>query len=613
MNDTKLSLNAVQYWLNPAEVRDRHSIVMDRLRVVMGYLKKTPICISSPTLTLTVSPANFKFPSTQAVKNETTKERETCGIPASNVREEYLKSLDLPYLSRISKKEGPYDYKRAMEFSKALKRTMDSKSADQTIFSLCSESIAKLISLLLQITPDKLVVPSSTRIFPRELFTDIPKLTDEITSDTDKFANYIGLLTHTKFHYKGSSSQGGIIPKLLNSLLHPSNSQTVKLKSTSVFNDVIFYYTTKNNFATCRELFAQMKAEGFNPDTMTYNLLLRSLRKNDALVKQKLPYDEAVFYLTKMKIEGVPADVITWNTCYLLLKDNISRAIFLEKMIEKNVPLTQHIIHAVLGASDVPYQAVINFLVEYDFPIDTNIIKICFSKLIEEENYERSWKLLEHAKRSKFNVSDPFFLETYIRKFADMGRMDLSLITFNTLTTKYMVTPTLHCYDMLFKCLVRQGYHKNFGVVYKYLVQKLKHLTGGKIISNYWIVKSRAILKFNIGSKGDRDISQAVSDLDHLIKKCVWNEDKGLKIDCWDQYYQYRRLFRTVGAVPHHTSSKKLNKEQYPAEASRKKKKYIKRMKETSIANKKLKDAQYEKDYYGALKNDLLNRGIMDN
>ncbi|KAG0672949.1 mitochondrial translation initiation protein [Kluyveromyces marxianus] len=566
MTDTILSLNALQYWLNPAEVRDRHSIVMDRLRVVTGYLKKTPICISSPTLTLTVSPANFKFPSTQAVKNETTKERETCGIPASNVREEYLKSLDLPYLSRISKKEGPYDYKRAIEFSNALKRTMDSKSADQTIFSLCSENIAKLISLLLQITPDKLVVPSSTRIFPRELFTDIPKLTDEITSDTDKFANYVGLLTHTKFHYKGSSSQGGIIPKLLNSLLHPSNNQTVKLKSTSVFNDVIFYYTTKNNFATCRELFAQMKAEGFNPDTMTYNLLLRSLRKNDALVKQKLPYDEAVFYLTKMKIEGVPADVITWNTCYLLLKDNISRAIFLEKMIEKN-----------------------------------------------EENYERSWKLLEHAKRSKFNVSDPFFLETYIRKFADMGRMDLSLITFNTLTTKYMVTRTLHCYDMLFKCLVRQGYHKNFSVVYKYLVQKLKHLTGGKIISNYWIVKSRAILKFNIESKGDRDISQAVSDLDHLIKKCVWNEDKGMKIDCWDQYYQYRKLFRTVGAVPHHTSSKKLNKEQYPAEASRKKKKYIKRMKETSIANKKLKDAQYEKDYYGALKNDLLNRGIMDN
>lgn len=589
---------------------------MDKLRLLGSYLRKSPLTSTVSEPGIKISPKQFTFSVRVRDKDRPSKISTTkINEPASKlentstvVHNEYLNSLQLPYLARTSLRVSKYDYKRAAQFSNTLKRTLKTQDAHERIFSISSEDVAKLISSLFQVSEDNVSLVAKKRFFERECFTEIPKITEEVLSDIQEFEDYIGLLTHTKFHHKGSSLQDGIIPKLLKNLLHPSNLRIAPLKTASVFNDVIYYYGNKNNFATCRELYAQMKSEGIAPNVQTYNLMLRNLLRNSRLIKQQLPYREAIFYLERMKKENISADVITWNTCYFLLKDNISRVIFLEKMVERGVPLTYHLLYGILEEEDIPFNVIIDFLRENDIPVDTKIIKICHRSLIKRDKFQASWKLMEYARHLNFRVKDPFFLEEYLRQFSEKGRMDMCIMTVNTFKATFEVEPTLHCYDLLFKCLVRQGYSSEFSRVYQMLLINLKEHTGGHVVMNYWIAKCRAIMNSNIKTIPTHD---SITRLDALAKRCIWDK-RGIKWNCWLEYSEYRNVFRRLGSVPYQSNSRDQLDKHEVAKSSKKKVKYLKKLKETAIRNKQSHDAAYRNDYYSALKNDLINRGIIE-
>lgn len=444
------------------------------------------------------------------------------------------------------------------------------------------------------------------------MFTDIPAITEDIVKDERLFSDYIALISHSEFHFRGSSRQRGIIPKLLRNLLHPSNLRTASLKSASAFNDAIYYFGKKYDFATCRELYAQMKSEGISPTAKTYNLLLLNLVRNENIAKQKLPFDEAIHYLEEMHKHKLSADIITWNTCYFMLKDDISRAIFLEKMTEKNVPITQSLISGILKKTDIPSSVIFEFLFENKIPMNNRLIQIYHEKLVSEGKYEESWKLIQYANKLKYFIKNPIFLDVYLRSLAEKGRIDMALLTFNTFVTKYGLKPTVHSYHMLFKCLVRSGYHKNFHHVYNVLMKNFKGLTGDQIIMDHWIVKSRSILKYNIKKCSN---ANDILDLDVLMKNAFWDDARGMKWNCWLDYPEYRKLFRKLGSVPSKKDQIKIKKSpetKSDVDVRKLKKAYLKHNKESAIGNKKLQNKPYTSNYYAALKNDLSHRGILN-
>lgn len=586
---------------------------MDKIRLISKAIQKNGVSTSARPELSKVAPDLFavstpvsgemRMSGTESKQRATSTPSPSPTISERNSWSEYLTALQAPHLSRIDAKSENYDYKSAIRFTQGLNSVSKRKSANGALFSMSSERVAKVISILLQLPEAHQNSDQENRKIPKEYFGELPAITDDLIKDEKRFADYIGLITNCTFHYKGSSKSTGIIPKLLKSLLHPSNLRTAPLKSTMIFNDAIHYFGQKQDFATCRELYAQMKLEGFVPTTRTYNLLLMNLVRNQKMPKQKLPFDEAIFYLEQMMKNKTPADGKTWNACFLLLRDNISRAIFMEKMAEKNVPITSSLICSLLGTKEVSSSNFFEFLLANNIPVDNLIIKLCHKKLVEEEKYEESWKLLNRAGELNYNLRDPYFLEMFLRSFAEKGRIDMALLTFNTMTQEG-VRPTAHCYDMLFKCLVRKGYHKKFHDVYNVLCKFYKGY-GGYIVMSYWFAKARSIVKFNIG-KHSTDFN--VQKLDNLVKSCKWDEDRGMKWDCWFHYPEYREAFRSLGCIP---VNKKMLAEQ-SSETAKSKREYLKKTKSNALINKLSRRKGYLNDFYGTLQKELNSRGIVE-
>ena len=248
---------------------------MESLRAIAKAIKKYPVAIPAKGSSVSIHPGLFPtsmsdFKNDRPSKKEGESKEQYDDKFEQTVRKEYLSALQLPYLARLNPRNESYDYKSAHSFTNGIQSTLRRKNAQNVMFSLSGQSVAKLISVLLQLTKTPLPLPEESRIFPREVFTDIPAITEDIVKDERLFSDYIALISHSEFHFRGSSRQRGIIPKLLRNLLHPSNLRTASLKSASAFNDAIYYFGKKYDFATCRELYAQMKSEGISPVSYTH-------------------------------------------------------------------------------------------------------------------------------------------------------------------------------------------------------------------------------------------------------------------------------------------------------------------------------------------------------
>lgn len=522
--------------------------------------------------------------------------------------QEYLAPLRSHPFSRHRIRDD-YDESSAKSFNSNLNNIKRAHNSKAILFNRTYQFVGDMLAILIPLTPNELTINGSTRSFLNEAFTEVPPIPD-FKIHTQLFEDYIGLLTHTHFYYKKSSKLNGIIPKMLRNLMHPSNINTMHLKNVNVYNDVIYFFSERFDFATCRELFVQMKIEGIHPNTRTFNLMLRNLLKNSHIRKSKLPHKEALYYLNRMKSCGIQADTITWTTCYQLLMEDISRDIFIEKMVQNNVPITSNFVYAVFRNGSYSSKEVLRFLSEHSVPLNSKLFNLCIRKLAEEQNFQVAWAFMNHAyENANFNPSHEC-LNIFLRSFAEQGRLDLALLTFNTATIKYEIRPNIHSFDMLFKALVRNGYTKKFPVVLEYLKQKLKAHTKNVSIFSYWLLKARGISKFNIKKTCTEDQVEVARK---ILDSALWDSG-GIKWNCWKECgAELRKAFRLLGCVPTSMKEQPSKKIKFDTTevAKIKKASYKKRIRFLAIQNSMVKRIPYANDRHSALKSELSRRNIL--
>ncbi|SCV99991.1 LAFE_0B07008g1_1 [Lachancea fermentati] len=523
------------------------------------------------------------------------------------VAKEYLSSLHFHPFARHEIQSG-YDINRARSTYTGLKLIKASPNSKAILFDRSHHFVGELISLLISSTPKEMPNIEPPRLFPKEIFSEIPAVPN-FRNNPDSFADYLALLCHSTFYVKGSSRLNGIIPKMVRNFMHPSNMNTAQLRDINVFNDVLYFFSERSDYATCRELFAQMKIERVTPNTKTFNILLRNVLKNSHIRKKKWPFDELIYYLKQMKLSNISADEVTWTTCYNLLLDDISRDVFIEKMIQNNVPISPHFVLAVLKNGDFTSTQILKFLSENSIPLNSKLFNLCITKLVEEQKYEIAWAFVEHAyQNASFKINEDC-LNIFLRCFAKAGRLDLALLTFNTATIKYEIFPNVQSFEFLFKALSRNGYTSNFPIIFEFLKRRLKEHTRNNFNNSYWILKARAIVKFNIKRiPTETQISKAES----ILQTALWN-NHGFQWNCWENGgSSIRKVLRFLGCVPKHVkASRKYHRFDTSVSIISKKASYKKRIRFIALQNAMLKRIPYAENKFSALKSELSERNIL--
>ncbi|SCU81133.1 LANO_0B02102g1_1 [Lachancea nothofagi CBS 11611] len=507
------------------------------------------------------------------------------------------------------KLDSSYDVLHAKTNYIALEKLKRSDSSAPLLFNKSQQYVEEMIPLLVTLTPLEVSVGHSKRSFPNEVFTEIPPIAD-FGQHPKLFSPYVSSLAHSTFYYQKSSMLNGVIPKILRNLMHPSNIKCVQLRTVDVYNDVIFFFSQRNDYATCRELFSQMKLEGITPSTKTFNLMLRNVLKNSHIRKLRLPIIDALYYLRQMKHHGAEADSTTWVTCYSLLLEDLSRDVFLEKLIECKVPITPQLVLAALSSSSQSSSQVLQFLSTNSVPLNTKLFNFCLKKLLDEKKYDVAWAFMEHAhKNASFKINHES-LNIFLRCFAESARLDLTLLTFNSAIQIYKVKANLQSFDMLFKALVRNGYTENFSLIMKYLENLRQQHTNGVQVFSYWIHKARAMAIFNIRKKVSEG---SVEKAKGLLNNAVW-DSKGMKWECWNNCNSsQRKVFRFLGCVPKSVKAEpKKVRFITGSVASAKKDRYRHRIRSVAVKNAMLKRLPYAEDRYSALKAELQGRGILE-
>ncbi|CCH59322.1 hypothetical protein TBLA_0B04880 [Henningerozyma blattae CBS 6284] len=500
---------------------------------------------------------------------------------------EYLSPLSKTNFKRLDP-NLKYDFKKAEAFttySKTVQRNLVNGLTSNVESINYQKFLSKLLSILMKnsthikqlsaIPNFNYSLSGSNNIYLNYTCEEVPALPD-FDKNPELFENYIGILTHTNFLYKNSSRLNGIIPKILRNLMHPSNIKTLKLRTVNTYNDVIYYFGTKHDFASSREVFAQMKLESCSPNTRTYNLLLRNILRNLRLNKSKPIYDEVIFYLEDMESHGVKPDLVTWLTCYNFLNENLSRQIFIEQMISLGFPITNEVLYAIVKTSDkIDYMLqsknkakdntsnndndhtlseILGILKEHKIPLNLKLFNYCIKKLLYEDNYPVAMKIVEYAINNQDSDSKLFkpnhkTLNLFLVYLANKGRLDLSIMTFNTFASRFKIKPTIDSFNQMFKALVRNGYSTHFSVVSKIIHTWQNDWNCGRRQS-YWHIKAQAISKFNCQAK---EVGlMELEEKSKLLKNLIWSKDLAYTIKVWNECKHLHYHLRYLGCIPPH-------------------------------------------------------------
>lgn len=529
------------------------------------------------------------------------------------VVKEYLSPLRSHPFSRHEITDD-YEVDKATRMSNWGKHVKGAKNSQEIIISSSYQFIGDMLAALVACTPRSIQVVSEDilRIFPKYTIENVPKI-PSFQNDSHLFQDYIGMLTHTNFLFKNSSRLNGIIPKLLRNLMHPGNVKTMNLRATQNYNDLIYFYSEKFDFASCRETFVQMKIEGISSNTTTYNLMLRSILKNSHIRKTKPPDDEILFYLRRMKAENIKADTVTWTTCYNFLNEDISRLIFVEQMELRSIPITQRFIYTVLKNGSYGSKDYLKFLSDHRIPLDQKLFNLCIDNLLSEERSDIAWIFMEHTlrKRTKDFKLGAATLNSFVRYFADKGRLDMALITFNTCVTQYQIYPNIESFDMLFKALAKNGYTKKFPIIFEYFKRLRARWSCGNRTS-YWTVRCKSMIEFSVAQKRlvtELDLERA----DSLLATINWvTIPNGFTMEIWkNSGPEVRRILRYLSCIPmplkqmNFTVSKDLEK-------SEKRKRFREKIRFIAVQNAMYKRIPYSKDWYGSLKSELEERNVIE-
>ncbi|QLL31734.1 hypothetical protein HG536_0B06000 [Torulaspora globosa] len=528
------------------------------------------------------------------------------------VVKDYLSPLRVHDFSRHEIKND-YDTQKATRMSHIARRRKQSANYREILFSDSRRFVGELLAALVACSSKTIEATSDhvVRHFPTWTMEEVPKI-PKFSANPNLFEDYIGFLSHTKFLYRNSSSTNGIVPMILRNLMHPGNLKTLHLRTTRTYNDMIYYFCEKFDFASCREIFAQMKIEGAQRNTITYNLMLLSVLKNSHIRKVKPVDNEVIYYLKSMRKNKVQADAVTWTTCYNFLKEDVSRAIFIEQMQLRGVPITAAFVYTVLRNGTYSSEECLRFLSNNKVPLSFKLFKLCLDRLLEEDRANVAWLFLEHTmmKREMDFRIDSDILNSFLRYFAKKGRFDMAIITFNTCTRDFNIKPDDHTFEMLFKALVTNGYTKNFSLVLKYL-KNVRGSFGLGNRNNYWLIKATGISKFNVpklNAFSDEDLEKLTSQLDNL----KWSStSSGFTVKTWKENGpSFKRALRDIGCVPPMVRASK-KPHTVNTTAMQKKSRYRRRIRNIAVQSAMCKRIPLAKDWYGTLKQQLKERNIL--
>ncbi|SMN22711.1 similar to Saccharomyces cerevisiae YPL005W AEP3 Protein that may facilitate use of unformylated tRNA-Met in mitochondrial translation initiation [Maudiozyma saulgeensis] len=602
----------------------------------------TPSLFSSPLL----PSKNINVPNTNSknINDPSTKTKNISKLYENRQisvgkRSAYQKNLVKDYLSsfehiRPFKRltiQDDYDVERAKKlnlFKKKISTNPKFKETQDEIF------LGRIIPILIRqckipVNKTKLHFSSiPKRIYPKDSYDEIP-IIPNFQEDPQAFANYIGLLTHTNFHFKNSSSTNGIIPTLLRTLLHPMNKTTGPYQTTETFNDMIYYFYQKSDLASMRESLAILKLSNCKPDIKTYNLMLSGLLKNSNNESSPNENKNLIYYLERMIKDEVRADSITWNILFQFLETDKGRTVFMEAMRDLNIEITYRFIITLIKNSQSTQTmsglSILKLFQQYNIRMNNDILKFCIKRFLRDGQLNHALTTIEHvSKETKSSMAEGNLiiptvinsdtLNLFLYHFGNAGRLDLSLMSFNTFTKDYDVKPNSTNFEMLFKSLVRNGYSKNFPIIHKWIkVIRLKWTK--EMRNNYWKVKADSIAKFNCLKDVHED---DIKIFDTMISNFKLKENNSSGYNTWSNATKdERKILRYINCRPNSIMKEKLinnktnnliknNKNTY-----QQKKKYRENICKIAIKHATIKRIPYAADWYEGLNKELKDRKLL--
>ncbi|CCF56468.1 hypothetical protein KAFR_0B01690 [Kazachstania africana CBS 2517] len=485
----------------------------------------------------------------------------------------------------------------------------------------------ELLPLMVKLANFRVYLPhvNKRRLFQRESMREIPQV-PKFDEDPMVFTDYIGLLTHTKFRYKSSSKQNGIIPKMLKMMVNPSNKVTLPYQTSQTYNDVMFFFKQRSDYASMRETFRLMKIANCQLNTATYNIIISAILKNSKIRKVKKVNGELAYYLNDMINRKIGVNYITWNLLGQFLMSQSALEFYIKKMIEQEIPVTQSLALKVFetvfknengnknGRTIVI--TLLNFLKINRISFDSEILKFTLKHLLEDtkngNSLEVAWELLNFAYRKNQNMFNVEILNLFLNHVSLSGRIDLSLIILYHFKNVFKVSSNVESFQFLYKSLVRNGYSVNFPVILKFLKNlQLKMKLGYR--KNYWLVKCESISKFNcLKQVTSEDLEKLGYLMEHIVNGGMKVKWELFKVSSRDE----RKLLRYLHCVPYNNNgnSREKTRDKHcitSGETKAKKTEYRKRIRYIAVQNAMIKRIGYANNWKEALTKELKDRKLI--
>ena len=459
------------------------------------------------------------------------------------------------------------------------------------------------------------------KIFPKDYYKEVPAVPD-FNAHPHAFEEYIGLLTHTTFHFRNSSSSNGVIPLLLRTLLHPMNETTRPYHITETFNDMISFFYHKNDLASMRETFSLIKMSNCRPNVQTFNLMLMGLLQNSRNHSSPHEHRNIVFFLDQMTKNSVAPDSKTWEILFNFLQSKKGRSYYVERLTAHNVPVTTSLVIAILQKSDeiktLSSAQLLGAFQQNGIKMDYPMFRFFVTSFLERNELDNAFVTVQHIHsevQSGNNIDvhvTTDILNKFMCHFANSGNLALALQTFNTFTQEYHVRANETTFEMLFKALVRNGYGKNFPVVLQWIKETRLKATQS-MRNNYWKVKADSIAKYNCKKVVSAEDTQHLSAMLREFKLPV---GKKITYDTWrNANPAERKVLRYINCRPgrgektapqkpqpwiKNNDTTKLRKVHYRHGIAR-----------SAIKHTEAKRIPYAANWYEALNSELTSRGII--